>query len=105
MQDVQMTKSIMQKLLDNPGILRAMMAMPEGANNSMVETRRRKNFKFLHEHTDMTEVEVMQMVRDREQDFIQEYHEEPIPEWLMRMEAQDTLLELMHERFEEEDLL
>lgn len=100
-----MSRTIMQKLLDNPEILKGMIAMPKGANNSMVETRRRKLFSVLHEETSMTEVEVMQMVRDREQDFIQEYHEEPIPEWLMRMEAQDVLLEYIYQRYEEEGLI
>ena len=38
-QVLYMSRSIMQKLLDNPEILKAMVTMTEWANNSMVETR------------------------------------------------------------------
>ena len=92
----------MQQLLKNKDLLQAMISMPEGANNVMVETRRRELFSVLHEETSMTEVEVMEQVREREREFVEEYQEDPIPEWLMRMEAQDVFLQFIHQRFEDE---
>lgn len=100
-----MTETIMQKLLDNEELLMAMTSMPDRMNEAMIEKRREELYGFLWEHTNLQKQKVLNLVKEREQDFIDEFHEEPIPEWLMRLEGQDVFLEFMHQRFEEEDML
>lgn len=53
--------------------------------------------------------EVVSLIKDREEDFLDEFHkneaEEHIPEWLMRAEAQDVLVYVIYKELKEEDLI
>lgn len=100
-----MTQSFIEKLNQNEEVLEAMMAMPESANERLPSMRRKELFSFLWEEADMDRVEVMNLVNQRELEFVREYGDLGVPEWMLRCEAQDVLLEMMHERFEEEGLL
>lgn len=97
--------TIIEDLLDNQDLLHGMLAMPDSMNRQMAFKRRRKLFEFLWELTNLEETEVLNMVNKRELEFIKEHGDKGVPEWLLRMEAQDIVLEVMHERFEEEGLL
>lgn len=97
--------TIIDKLNDNPEVLKAMLSMPDRANEMLPRKRREENFSFLWEHTDMKRHEVMTLVNKRELDMVREYKHTELPEWLLRCEAQDILLEMMHEKFEEENII
>lgn len=93
-------KTTIEKLNENDEVLEAMLSMPRRMNEQMVQSRRSELFAVLWEETNMSEREVLMNVEDREDDFISKYgadEGEPLPEWLLRMEAQDILLKAMCE--------
>jgi hypothetical protein len=98
-------KTFIEKMNRNPELLKAIVSMPDRVNKQMAETRREKNFSFLWQDLDMEEQEVLNLVKQREEEFISDYGNDVVPEWMLRCEAQDILMEFMYERFEEENLL
>ena len=104
--------TFIDKMLDNEEMFKAMASMPDRANMELVEDRRSKLFSFMFEQTDMTEIEVTNLVKDAEDVFLEYVEEEydehilnDLPEWLLRCEAQSIKLKHMHERFKEEGLI
>lgn len=97
--------TFIEKLNSNEELLQAMLSMPTRMNEQLPRMRREEMFSFLWEHTDMERHEAMTLVNKRELDFVREYEHIDLPEWILRCEAQDVLMEVMHERFEEEELL
>jgi len=100
-----MTQTFIEILADNEKILHAMLTMPEEMNKQLPSIRREKLFDFLWDEASMEKEEALILVKQRELDFVQEYQDHGVPEWMLRCEAQDVLLEYMHQRFEEEGLL
>jgi len=98
--------TILDRLNDDEEILTAMLSMPRHMNESMVRSRREELFEVLWEETRMDEDFVITHVRERENAFIEEYSEflesngGSIPRWLLRMEAQDTILQMLVEKME-----
>lgn len=96
---------IIDKLLDEEGILANMLGMPDRMNEQLPRARREEVFSFLWEHTDMKQKGVLDMVEAREQQIVDKYNDVEIPEWLLRLHAQDILLHMIHEEFEKGDLI
>lgn len=98
-------RTFIERLNENEEMFHAVMAMPERVNEQLPRMRREELFGFLWQETDMDEVEVIDLVKQREMDFVREYGHLGVPNWMLRCEAQDVLLEIMHEKFKEENLL
>lgn len=47
--------------------------------------------------------EVFNLIKAREDDFIEEYSDPNLPNWFLRMEAQDVLMEFIYERVVKEE--
>lgn len=99
--------TLIERLNNNDELFEAMLSMPTSVNEEMVESRREELFSIFWEEMSMSREEVLSLVREREEDFIEEYAEEgdALPEWLMRAEAQDVLLGVIHQKYEEEGLI
>lgn len=95
--------TILDRLMEDDEILRAMLSMPREMNEDMVESRREELFEGLWAETGLEKAFVLEHAREREDDFIEVYSEYTeaeggdMPTWLLRMEAQDTILELLAE--------
>lgn len=96
---------MLDKLLDNKHILKAMNKMPDDANQDLVKARRKDLFSPLWENTGLTRSEVIRLVKERETDMVEEYSDKNVPEFLIRLEAQDVLIKMMHQRFKEEGII
>lgn len=98
--DLDDDSTFIERLNQNEEVFKAMLDMPEEANESMVESRREELFAIIWEETDMTKQEVLENVKKREEEFIEE-HGDSLPKWLLRAECQDILLKILHEKLEE----
>lgn len=54
---------------------------------------------------EMSHIEATKFIEEREDEFVEEYNDLGLPEWVLRIEAQDTLMQLLIEKMEEEGLL
>lgn len=45
------------------------------------------------------------LIKERENDFLVKYNDPHLPDWFLRMEAQDVLMEFIHQRAKEEGLI
>lgn len=92
--EVDPSATTIERLNQNPELMEAMLSMSERANEQMVEDRRRKVFSMFWEHTSMTRKSVLENVEAQENHFIEIYEDdaEGLPEWMVRMEAQDVLM-------------
>lgn len=80
----------------------AMDDMGEEMNSQMLRQRRRNNAEIIFSHGDeMTVEEAMELMKQREDDFLEEYGEHDLPEWALRLEAQDVLMNHIYEKFVE----
>jgi len=93
------------KMLQNEEIVSALVNSPEEIIEDMVEERRKEIFNFLWNTLNMDKTEALTLIEQRENDFIEEYSEYELPDWLMRMEVQDKLHNRMAERFEEKGII
>jgi len=94
------SRTIIEKINDEDDLLEAMLSVPTHINVRMVESRRSRLFSVLWEETSLGKQVVLTNVQDREDEFIEMYgsdEEINLPTWLLRMEAQDTLLQKMCE--------
>lgn len=100
----------LEKLNAEPELLEAMLSMPLEANREMVENRREEMFDFLWTVLDLDKQEMLGHIEDREDqllegDLFEEGEGGPLPEWLCRMEAQDLVMEMLYEKYKEEDII
>lgn len=93
-----MTETVIDKLLEDDEVLKAMLQMPDSANEEMVERRREASFSFMWEQTSLSKEQIISDVKDREQELLEDKDYSDLPDWLVRMEAQDILMILIHER-------
>lgn len=93
------TRTIIEKLNANDELFEAMLSMPTQMNEEMVESRREEVFSIFWEELSLERSMVLSHVRQRENDFIEEYSDvgEGLPNWLLRLEAQDVLLQVIGE--------
>ena len=100
-------KPLSQEMADNQELLEAMLSMPDEHNKALVEERRKELFSFLWEYTELTEQETLTNVKAREQDVLDEYSDDfPADcQWVLRIHAQDLLLEMMEDELSTEGLL
>lgn len=70
-----------------------------------IAQRRRHDYAKKLSVDGLTHSEVVGHIKDREDDFLEEYDIGAIPEPLMRMEAQDVLMEFIYQRFTEKGLI
>lgn len=98
-------KTTLDKLLENKRYLKMFMAMPDHIKEEMVDEKREVNFSFVWEHNLMEKDEAISVIKDREKEFVNDVHQEPIPEAMLRMEAQDLLLQKIHETMDEAGVL
>ena len=94
-------KTIIERLNENEDILKAMMSMPDSANTTLARKRREHLFGFLWKNGTMDEVEAHNLINKVELDMVREFEDYGLPEWLLRMEAQDLILRKMHEEIVE----
>lgn len=97
--------SFIERLNKNPEVMKEMLSMSEELNLKLPKMRREEKFSFLWTQTNMSREEVIELVCKRELDFVREYEDMGVPEWMLRCEAQDVLIEFMHEKFKEEELI
>ena len=97
--------TILERLLDNEKLLGTMLEMPQHLNEQMVQSRRTKLFSMFWENTSMSREQVLKNIQESEELAISKYSNQDIPDWLIRMEAQDVQLKLIHDEFEEEGLI
>ena len=92
--EVNPSATTIEKLNKHPELMEEMLSMPKKANEQMVEDRRRKVFSMFWEHTSMNREFVLKNVEQQENRFIEIYEDdaEGVPEWMLRMEAQDVLM-------------
>lgn len=83
----------------------AMKRMPERANKAMLTERRKRITQPIHDHTSIDQVDVMKEIRETEEVFAERWDHTPLPEVLLRLEAQDLFMEFLHERLVEEDIV
>lgn len=82
-----------------------MLSMPREANEQMVECRREELFEMFWTELELDKDFVINRVRQRENDFIEEHSEfteeedGALPRWLLRMEAQDVLMGAIAKEF------
>lgn len=96
-------ETIIERLNQDTEILEAMLSMPTHLNEEMVESRREEVFAILWEELDMERGWVLSNVRDREEQFIESHSDiEGVPEWLLRMEAQDVIRQMLIEGMDED---
>lgn len=98
-------QTFIEKLNENEEVMEAILRMPQQVNEQLPETRREQAFSVFWEHTSMDKEEVLELVKAREDDFLEMYGEYEVPEWMMRCDAQDKLLKIIHTKFEDESLL
>lgn len=96
---------MIEKLLNNEELFKAMMSMPVETNRSMARSRRKELFSFLWKEIGLDRQESIEQLKEMEKHFIEEFETQDVPRWLLRLEAQDTILEYMHKRFEEEGVI
>lgn len=100
-------KTIIERLNEAEGtpegnVMMTLLAVKDDRFIRALESRAQKR---RHEYAktlsigDLNHSEVVDLIKEREDDFLDEYNIEPIPEPIMRMEAQDVLLEYIYERF------
>lgn len=99
------TKTFIEKMNSNPDLMEAMLSMPDRLNEQLPYQSRKEKFSFLWENTDMERVEVMNLVNQRELDLVREYKDYGLPEWMLRLEAQDVLLKMMEDHFKQEGII
>lgn len=100
-------KTTIERLNERPEILEGMLQMPRHMNEEMVESRREEVFDFLWTTLTLDKHEMLENIKDRENQLLESdvfdvAEAEELPEWLCRMEAQDMILEMLHEQYEAE---
>lgn len=97
------------KMLANDSLFEAMLSMPKEENEQFARARREEEFSMFWEHTSMDKEYVIDKVKNREQDYIEEVRNmegtEGLPDWLIMMEAQDLLKLTLYKGFKEEGLI
>lgn len=96
-------KRTIERLLDDEELLAEMLRLPDSRKDALVHEAREEKFRPLWEHTEMERTEVMNLANKRELDFVRGVEEPDIPEWLLRLEAQDMLVQKMNERINEDE--
>jgi hypothetical protein len=92
-------------LLEHQDLLLHLHSLSEVEKQKLVSIKREKSFKFLWDTLNMEKSEVIMLVIEREDQLIEETSEYGVPDWIMRMEAQDILLDLLREGYEEEGII
>lgn len=98
-------QTFIEKLLEDEETLRSLLLLPEREEERLVLVRRKENFDFLWEKCGLEKDDALEEVRKSEDAFLEKYDNEDVPEWILRCEAQDALLEFIYEQFEEEELI
>lgn len=98
-------ESTIQKLLDDEELLSAMLSMPDRVNEKVVEKRREELFSMLWEHTSLKRHYVITEINKVEMTFVDEYEGMGVPEWILRLEAQDHYLKHLSEKLKEEGVV
>lgn len=93
--DAEVEGTFIEKMNANEELFKEMLSMSEEANREFIVSRREEKFAMFWEEMEMTRAEVLSNVKDREDDFIEEFEDdgEHLPEWVLRAEAQDILIE------------
>lgn len=94
-------KTIMERLLDNPDDLLKLMELTEEEGMRAVRMRRVETFDFIWNMNIMEFEEAIEIIKEREELFVEDTESRTIPEWLVRMEAQDVMMKVLYERLEE----
>lgn len=97
--------TILERLMQNKELLRAMLEMPTSANEQFAVQRREEKFNYLWEQTSMTRKEVIHGIKKREENAIEQYGREKVPDWLVRLEAQDQFEIELHRKFKDKGLI
>lgn len=103
-------ETTLDRLNENPEVLKGMLQMPDEMNAQMVESRREEVFDFLWTTLSLEKVEMLSHIQEREQqlldsDMFNGDEADALPEWLCRMEAQDIILEMLYDEFKSEGVL
>lgn len=77
----------------------------DGRIGQALVDKKRKNLAETISVGDIDETEAMSLIKDREDDFLEEFNIDGLPEWVLRIEAQDVIMQLFLHKMEEEGLL
>lgn len=97
--------STVEFLLKHEPLLLRIHSLPQVEKQKLVDVKREKSFKFLWDTLDMQKSEVIDLVIEREDQLIDDVSVSGVPDWIIRMEAQDILLDLLHKGYKEEGII
>lgn len=97
--------STVKFLLKHEPLLLRIHSLPQVEKQKLVDVKREKSFEFLWNTLGMQKSEVIELIIEREDQLIEDTSEYGPPDWIVRMEAQDILLDLLHEGYKEEGII
>lgn len=107
--DDEEAKTTLDRFLEDDGgkVLSVMMEMSTEYNEQMVEARREEQFQAMWTELSLEKSEVLETVEQRENDFINNIEDDDslpnnLPDWLLRMEAQDLVAKHVTEEMNKE---
>lgn len=100
--DAEADGTFIDKMNANEELFKAMLSMSAAENEAFIESRREEQFSMFWEHLEMSREWVLTKVKAREEDFIDEYAMDELPEWVLRAEAQDQLQMLLADELVDE---
>lgn len=97
--------TFIEMLLEDDGAMEAVLEIPDSIGDQIVRKRRRNNFSMFWEELDLDKEFVLERSKNFEEMFIDEHGCPGIPDWIVRVEAQDVMMEYIHEGYKEEGLI
>lgn len=99
--------TIIEVLNEQPNTAEIIQQIEEDGRGEEMLLHKRENLIDSMTVTGLEEHEVRGHLLDREEDFLEAVEEdaEPLPEWLLRMEALDLMANYIHDEFEKEGII
>ena len=88
---------ILNVLRENTDALEALLSMPTHKIEQIVADRREEIFSALWEEMNMDKNESLEMIKERENQLLDVHDDHGVPEFLLRMDAQEMIAEMLIE--------
>lgn len=98
-------QTFIEEVNQDEGLLDAVVLVPNYVGQEIVDDRREEMFGMIWEEMELERKKVIENVKKREDSMVDEFGDSRVPDWVLRVEAQDILLEMLYEKFEEEGLI
>jgi hypothetical protein len=99
------SQTFIEEVNQDDDLFDAVLLIPNYIGQEIVDDRREELFGMFWEEMDLEREEVVENVKEREDSMVEEFGDGHVPDWVLRVEAQDILLEMLYEGFEEEGLI